>query len=265
MELLLQNNLILIRTSFETLKNAWMQDFVSVHAHDILFLPRALLLFYNGSLEQERQKFIDHLSDHYARLHHFSSAFYRRSLKRYLRKPIKIELISQEQTLSVGLELSAFDSKTVVVSMREVNPWIMIFLKSQLEEFVSRSSPSSLVLDLSDMRAKSRLERMLSKKHVLHFSIIYRYDTHFMRRLYSDFADFGFEADDEEQESVAHYYTVLECPIGASQDLLKKSYKKLVKVYHPDLVHYEHPEIVNQYTRKFQLLQEAYTALRIVS
>jgi len=46
---------------------------------------------------------------------------------------------------------------------------------------------------------------------------------------------------------------------------LKKSYKKLTKVYHPDKIYHENPHMIKHYTQKFQLLQEAYTALRIVS
>jgi len=57
----------------------------------------------------------------------------------------------------------------------------------------------------------------------------------------------------------------LECPVGATQDALKKSYKKLAKVYHPDKIVHESPNMIAHYTQKFQLLQEAYTALRIVS
>ncbi|MBN2896235.1 MAG: J domain-containing protein [Campylobacterales bacterium] len=265
MEVVLQNNLILIRTSFESLHAPWIEAFLSAQAHDILFLPRAMLLFYNDALEGDRRRFIDALSDHYATEHLFSAAFYRRSLMRYLRKPIKIEVTSCEELCSVGVELSAKSAQRVVASVARPNPWVVLFLRSQLEEFVLECSPTTLLLDMSQMHAKSRLERMLSKKHVLHFSIFFRYDTHFMRKLYGDFAEFGFEDEESHVADMTHYYTVLECPVGASQDLLKKSYKKLVKVYHPDLVHYEHPEVVNQYTRKFQLLQEAYTALRIVS
>jgi curved DNA-binding protein CbpA len=88
-----------------------------------------------------------------------------------------------------------------------------------------------------------------------------------MSKLYSDFASFSFGdlAKEDEEEEKKVFYTVLECPVGASQDALKKSYKKLTKVYHPDKVFHEAPHMVEHYTQKFQLLQEAYTALRVVS
>jgi DnaJ-class molecular chaperone len=88
-----------------------------------------------------------------------------------------------------------------------------------------------------------------------------------MSKLYSDFANFSFgdltKAD--EIEAKKEFYTILECPIGASQDALKKSYKKLTKVYHPDKVIHEAPHMVQHYTQKFQLLRDAYEALRVIN
>ena len=68
--------------------------------------------------------------------------------------------------------------------------------------------------------------------------------------------------EEVEEEENTHFYTVLECPIGASQDALKKSYKELIKVYHPDKVYNEQPHMIEHYTQKFQLLQKAYKALK---
>ncbi len=97
--------------------------------------------------------------------------------------------------------------------------------------------------------------------------IHYTYDNHFISKLYSDFSSFSFgnlcKEDDDHVHK--HFYTVLECPIGASQDALKKSYRKLAKVYHPDTISHENPNMLKHYTQKFQILQEAYTSLRIVS
>ena len=155
----------------------------------------------------------------------------------------------------------------VTASLYVPNPWVIGYLRSQLAHYVRYADGMSLELDMSEMKAKTRLERALNKRHILHYQIQYRYDALFMQRLYADYADFGFDDDEhhEQIDEMLHYYTVLECPVGASQDALKKSYKKLVKVYHPDRVHCEDDATVDHYTQKFQLLQEAYSALRIVS
>jgi hypothetical protein len=269
MEVVLQNNLILIRTGFDTLKSSFMADFLNLHAQDMLFLPKAVLVFNNSVFEERKKVFLKILSEKYSKTQDFSAEFYWRSMMRYINQPIKIELVSYEEPQPVSVELFAHDGETVVISLHAPNLWVISYLRSQLDLYVTKYSDTTLVVDVSQMLAKTRLERSLNRRHILHYQLQYHYDSEFMQRLYGNYAQFSFDEYDEENdddfESILHYYTVLECPVGSSQDALKKSYKKLVKVYHPDRVHKENSDVVNRYTQKFQLLQEAYTALRIVS
>jgi len=267
MDIVLHNNLILITTGFSTLNKPWMKDFLHHHSRGMLFLPKAVLVFRNETLIEVREEFLHQLSEHHAATHDFNHEFFLRSMLRYGTQPIKIELESQEEPESVKVNLYAYDKDTVLISLNQPNTWVMSYLKSQLEVYIEKGTDISLVIDVSDYKAKARLERALNKRHILHYQIQYTYDNHFMSKLYSDFANFSFGdlCDAEEEDENLLFYTVLECPIGASQDALKKSYKKLTKVYHPDKIFHESPHMVEHYTQKFQLLQEAYTALRVVS
>lgn len=267
MKIVLRNNLILITTEFDTLNAKWMKDFLNHHARGMLFLPKAVLVFRNETLKEIREEFLKELSKHHAKKHDFSHEFFLRSMLKYGAQPIKIELNKLQEPEVVKVNLYAYDKNTVLITLEYPNVWVLNYLRSQLEVYVERGTDVSLVVDVSDYRAKSRLERALNKRHILHYQIQYSYDNHFMSKLYSDFAKFSFGdlCKYDEQEERTYFYTVLECPIGASQDALKKSYKKLAKVYHPDKIVHETPYMVKHYTQKFQLLQEAYEALRIVS
>jgi len=267
MEIVLRNNLILITTEFDTLNTEWMKEFLNHHARGMLFLPKAVLVFRNETLTEVREEFLTQLSQHHAKKYDYSHEFFLRSMLKYGTQPIKIELNKLQDPENVKVNLYAYDRDTVLISLDYPNSWVLNYLRSQLEVYVERGTDISLVIDVSDYKAKARLERALNKRHILHYQIQYTYDNHFMSKLYSDFANFSFGdlCKDEEKDERTHFYTVLECPIGASQDALKKSYKKLVKVYHPDKIVHETPHMVKHYTQKFQLLQEAYEALRVVS
>jgi len=267
MKIVLRNNLILITTDFETLNAAWMQDFLNHHSRGMLFLPKAVLVFRNETLSEIRKEFIKQLSEFHASKHDFSHEFFLRSMLKYGTQPIKIELEELEEPESVKVNLYAYDKDTVLISLDNPNSWVISYMRSQLEVYVERGTDISLVVDVSEYKAKARLERALNKRHILHYQIQYTYDNRFMSTLYSDFASFSFGdlCKDEKKDENIEFYTILECPVGASQDALKKSYKKLTKVYHPDKVFHEEPHMVEHYTQKFQLLQEAYTALKVVS
>ncbi len=267
MDIVLRNNLILITTGFDTLNTPWMKEFLNHHARGMLFLPKAVLVFRNETLTDVREEFLSRLSQHHAATHDFDYEFFLRSMLKFGLQPIKIELHKLQDPENVKVNLYAYDKDTVLITLDYPNSWILNYLRSQLEIYVERGTDSSLVIDVSDYKAKTRLERALNKRHILHYQIQYTYDNHFMSKLYSDFANFSFgDLCKEEEDTVNNrFYTVLECPIGASQDALKKSYKKLVKVYHPDKIIHDSPHMINHYTQKFQLLREAYEALRIVS
>ena len=267
MNIVLRNNLILITTGFDTLNAQWMKEFLNHHARGMLFLPKAVLVFRNETLKDIRNEFLQQLSQHHAARNEFSHQFFLRSMLKYGAQPIKIELEKLEEAEVVKVNLYAYDKDTVLISLDTPNSWVINYMRSQLEVYIERGTDISLVIDVSDYKAKARLERALNKRHILHYQIQYTYDNHFMSKLYSDFANFSFGdlCKDEDLDEKIEFYTVLECPIGASQDALKKSYKKLTKVYHPDKVFHDNPNMVKHYTYKFQLLQEAYTALRVVS
>ena len=267
MDIVLRNNLILITTSFDTLNRSWMKEFLNHHSRGMLFLPKAVLVFRNETLTKVREKFLHELSKYHAETHEFSHEFFLRSMLKYATQPIKIELNRLEEAEIVKVNLYAYDKNTVLINLNTPNSWVISYLRSQLDVYIERGTDISLVVDVSDYKAKARLERALNKRHILHYQIQYTYDNHFMSKLYSDFASFSFGdlCKANEHDSNMQFYTVLECPVGASQDALKKSYKKLTKVYHPDKIFHENPNMLEHYTHKFQLLQEAYTALRVVS
>jgi len=267
MEIVLRNNLILITTGFETLNAKWMKDFLNHHARGMLFLPKAVLVFRNETLKEVRDNFLKELSEYHAAKHDFSHEFFLRSMLKFGTQPIKIELEKLERPEIIKVKLYAYDKDTVLISLDNSNSWVLNYFRSQLEVYVEKGTDCSLVVDVADYKAKARLERVLNKKNVLHYEIKYSYDNQFMSKLYSDFSSFSFGnlCSDEKEDENKQFYTVLECPIGASQEVLKKSYKKLTKAYHPDKVFQEDPSLVKHYTHKFQLLQEAYSALKIVS
>jgi hypothetical protein len=240
-----------------------MQEYINLHVKNSLFLPRGILTFHSERYAVEKEQFIRRLCSFYAATHDFSDSFYIKSMLRCSNKPIKIELSASHECENIAIELFAHDSNTVELSLYVGNRFILNYLSSQFDTYVKALGEYSLIIDVSDERAKTRLERTINKRHIFNYQLQYHYDASFMCTLYED--DFDAEFEDTEIETMIQHYTALECQVGASQDALRKSYKKLVRVYHPDRVHCENNAMVNHYTQKFQLLQEAYTALRIVS
>jgi DnaJ-domain-containing protein 1 len=63
-------------------------------------------------------------------------------------------------------------------------------------------------------------------------------------------------------DSLKQYYTLLKSNEKDSLHVIRKRYLKLAKTYHPDRVVHKNSTLVDEYTRKFQHIQQAYEALK---
>jgi len=264
MNIVLHDNLICITTQFETLNSKWMKNFLNHHHRGMLFLQNAVLVFQNDALKSIREKFLLQASQDLASKNEFSYEFFQRSLLRCSSRPIRIELDKNQKAETVKVNLYVYDKDTILISLRTPNAWVMNYFRSQLQIYIERGTDMSLVLDVKDQKAKARFDKTLNKRYILHYEIEYIYDNHFLSKLYSDFASFGFGnlGKDSTLDKRVKFYSILECPVGASKEILKKNYRKLAKVYHPDKIINEQPEMLGYYTQKFQNLQEAYSTLK---
>ncbi|MGD9970737.1 MAG: J domain-containing protein [Sulfuricurvum sp.] len=262
MRVVLRNNAIFVQGGNSTLDEPWMDEFFDHHIHNTLFLDNGVLVLNNENSSDQKEEFLETLSDCYTKANELSSPFYRRSLKRCKTAAVRIE-VPYKKTENVEIELYAFGPNRVKMTFLSPSRWVMRYLKQQLSSCILSSTSTNLYLDVSSASAKARLEKTLNRREVLHFQINYQFDDAFMSRLYGEYQGWGMGND--EIDKMIRYHAIFEIPIGTTPDNLKKRYRELAKRYHPDRVQTKSPEIINKYTQKFQLLQEAYGALAAVS
>jgi DnaJ-domain-containing protein 1 len=258
----LRNNAIFVQGSSQTLEEPWMEEFFDHHLDNTLFLDNGVLVLNSENSSEKKEEFLESLSDKYTTANDLSSPFYRRSLKRCKTAAVRIEL-PYRQAENVDIELYAFGPNRVRFTFLTPNSWVMRYLKQQLSSLLLSATSTNLYIDVSTPQAKSRLERTLNRRGVLHYVIHYRYDDAFMSRLYGQYRGYGFGSD--AIDKMLQYHAIFELPPGANPSDLKKRYRELARRYHPDRIQTKNPEVINRYTRKFQLLQEAYAALRSAS
>ncbi len=262
MRVVLRNNAIFVQGGSNTLEEPWMEEFFDHHIQNTLFLENGVLILNNDASSEQKEDFLDTLTDRYTQANDLASPFYRRSLKKCKSAAVRIE-IPYRKAEEVDVELFAFGPSRVKITFLENNRWIMRYLKQQLSSLVMSSTSNQIYIDVSSMSAKARLEKALNRREVLHYHINYAYDDDFMSKLYGQFSGWSFNSD--ELDKMIRYHAIFELPMGSKLEDLKKRYLKLARRYHPDRVSTQSPEIVNKYTEKFKLLQEAYDALKAAS
>lgn len=262
MRVVLRNNAIFVQGGSNALEEAWMEEFFDHHIHNTLFLENGVLVLNNDASSNQKEAFLDSLTDRYTTENDLASPFYRRSLKRCKTAAVRIE-VPYRKSEKVDIELYAFGPHRVRFTFLSENPWVMRYLKQQLSSLVLSATSNNIYIDVSTPQAKARLEKTLNRQEILHFKINYQFDDEFMSRLYGNYRGWGYGNDDA--LNIIRYHAIFEIPMGTSAEDLKKRYRQLAKRYHPDRVQMKGAEIINRYTEKFKLLQEAYDALKAAS
>lgn len=262
MRVVLRNNAIFVQGGTNTLEESWMEEFFDHHIQNTLFLDNGVLILNNEKSSDQKEEFLESLSERFTKVNELSSPFYTRSLKRCKSAAVRIEVPFKESE-KVDVELYAYGPDRVKFTCTLSNRWVMRYLKQQLSSLIVSSTENDIYVDVSTSSAKARLEKTLNRREVLHFQINYLYDDKFMSKLYGNYRGWGYGND--AIDKMIRYHAIFEIPMGSSPEDLKQRYRKLAKRYHPDRVQTQNPNIINKYTEKFQLLQEAYGALRAVS
>jgi len=258
----LRNNAIFVQGSSNTLEEPWMEEFFDHHIQNTLFLDNGVLVLNNENSSDQKEDFLENLSERYTKMNELSGTFYSRSLKRCKSAAVRIEVPYRESE-NVDVKLYAYGPDRVKLTFLTPNAWVMRYLKQQLSSLLLSSTSTALYIDVTTSQAKARLEKTLNRREVLHFMINYHYDDAFMSKLYGNYRGWGHGND--AIDKMIRYHAIFEIPMGSSPEDLKKRYRTLAKRYHPDRVQTKNPKIINKYTEKFQLLQEAYGALQAVS
>ncbi|MDD2782084.1 J domain-containing protein [Sulfuricurvum sp.] len=262
MRVVLRNNAIFVQGSANTLEESWMEEFFDHHIQNTLFLDNGVLVLNNENSSDQKEDFLENLSERYTKMNELTGTFYSRSLKRCKSAAIRIE-VPYKKSENVDVKLYAYGPDRVKLTFLTPNTWVMRYLKQQLSSLLLTTTASDLYIDVTTSQAKARLEKTLNRREVLHFMINYHYDDAFMSKLYGNYRGWGHGND--AIDKMIRYHAIFEIPMGSSPVDLKKRYRTLAKRYHPDRVQSKNPKTINKYTEKFQLLQEAYGALQAVS
>jgi hypothetical protein len=264
MDISLNSKLIHVKLEKSLFTQPWIQRFLRQYSEDLLFLPRAIMVFFSEAQIIHRHDFLLQLTKLYAKKEHISIEFIQKSLIWSMQFPIKLELIDkprEEATIFVYAEQGR-----IRFSFERINFFLSLYFQSQFSNDVISFNNMYVHIHNDNRSVQSRINRVLEKRNILHYKVKYEYDEAFVQNMFEAYRSFTFEGFYTQAPQIANpehkkYYDLLECDVGVSEDEIKESYKRLAKLFHPDTVMGREPEKVEEYTQKFQHIREAYEVL----
>jgi len=270
LKVFIKSSMLIVQTTDTSILSIdWFGEFIVAHGKDALFMPSSVIIFYDEERLSERKEFLKALAKYYSDK---SDLYYQQILKnllRYRHKPVKIDFKTKKsvQRDDVEIYLDAISSKEVKILLKNENSWVISFYLSQLNGFITEWDRRKLFLNASEARTKNRLDRLLKRKQFLFYNIKYTYSPNFLTILFNTFTNRRKENSFNstkylKDNTVQQHYSTLEAPYDSDIETVKRNYRKLAKMYHPDRVHNKNETIVELYTKKFQKIQESYNYIK---
>ena len=256
MEISLQEHTIIIKASPKELKFKWVQAFIMLHSEHLLFLSRSVWVYNEPKLKEAKENFLRKACHYFAKQEQLNESFFVKAILCCVDFPIKISTYkTQTKKSKLPIALRTLNPNEVEINLDKHNPWYLLYIRSKLEDFITKEESKRVLINTQSLEAKQALQRALQRNRIFHYTLHYDYEEGFLRKLFESISHY----EDEKQR----YYMILGCSHKATLQELKHRYKTLAKNYHPDTVlHTQDPHKVLFYTQKFQELQEAYHALK---
>ena len=263
MKIKINSNTINIYITQNIIKENFFIDFIKENIKNILFLNNEVLIFTNSIESSKREYLLKTIINNYSKDNDVLKSFLNKSINKYKHKPIKIIFKNKLIKEKIDIHVYAYDNKRLLIYMKKDNEIIIQYFKSRLFIYTEEGTKNSITINIEDFKTKEKLDKILEKKELLNYIFNFIYDNKFLSRMYSNLNlnFFGNLNKNYLNENNIEYYKILECPLEASKTDLKKSYKKLVKIFHPDLIQNKEDYIIEFHKNKFQKIQEAYEQL----
>ncbi|MDD3342501.1 MAG: adenylosuccinate lyase [Sulfurospirillaceae bacterium] len=192
----------------------------------------------------------------------------RNCIENALDKTIKITLLKSNQLLQhIDIKMDIEDNYAVVFSIGTPNTLLTSYLKNYFKDHLVRFRTKNNTMTLYPNSAQTAhlIEKLLQQKELLGCFVHFKYDE-------EDFLTYKLSLRGRKSKRNHHgalyslleeYFSVLECKIDDSFEIVRGNYLKLVKKYHPDSCGLLADDLHIRYLKKFQEIQYAYEMIKV--
>jgi len=253
MQILLGANETIVKINSKTIKIDYIQHFINTHfltrtiTNNFIYIPqssedlhhRAFLLKWLYTLYMKKtNNFVPNLKE---------------TLIRRQTKPIKI--ILQEKIIH-KIRYKIIDEEIIHIEIQPQNNQIEYKIKKYLGTKIT-IMPSYLSIVL-DTKAKERFKEFIYAKNIIDIPHLHIFHSVKMEEFLS--------GEKPPERVVIDFATQAHKILGSTpfedKKTIKKRYKKLAMQYHPDKVSTEDENTITLYTKKFQIILDAYNTLQ---
>ncbi|MFA6137172.1 MAG: J domain-containing protein [Sulfurimonas sp.] len=184
------------------------------------------------------------------------SMFFQRLITSYM-LPIQVitsnnNSVSQMATITID-QISTYEiSVTCNQHQERLTQYFRLIFKDSM---TVGSQKSTFRITIATKAHLSLLKSILSRKEILNIPITFKAHGLNFKRMHPEDT---YTAEYLYKEKLQKSYTILSISDESTAMEMKKNYRDMLKKYHPDIVYNQNDDLVKLYTRRFQVIQNAY-------
>ncbi len=181
--------------------------------------------------------------------------FFQRLIASYM-LPIQVitsnNSVSQMATITID-QISSYEiSVTCNQHQERLTQYFKLIFKDSM---TLGNQKSTFRITITTKAHLSLLKSILSRKEILSIPITFKAHGLNFKRMHPEDT---YSAEYLYKEKLQKSYTILSISDESTAMEMKKNYRNMLKKYHPDIVYNQNDDLVKLYTRRFQVIQNAY-------
>lgn len=269
MKITISSKWLLVTVEKDSVYSSAISNFLVKNFQNCIKLPNTYILLSSKSELSKKKQLLLWITNVYKRLNPTTMPSYLKTIIKSYDLTLKLKIIdnSNKRSQSISkyttITLKRVDeSDFISLNLYPESSYVKHFIKLFFKNFkLYRNSKNELLLKLNSEDIILRVKELLNRRVILSFRVRFKYD------LYIESICLAKERAKKQQESLIEIelgksILLLESNIDDEFEIIRKRYLKLAKKYHPDSVFNESKELVDEYTKRFQDIQDAFSIVK---
>ncbi|MCK4875288.1 MAG: J domain-containing protein [Sulfurimonas sp.] len=160
----------------------------------------------------------------------------------------------------VTVTIDHITSNALSITCNQHHSQIIPYLKTILKKSIIKTSwGRSLKIRIKTEDDLFRLNNILSHRTISNISVTFVTHNLDFNKLHTNST---YSQELAYKEKLQKSYKILSLTDNSTSREIKNSYRKMLRKYHPDRVYNENDDVIKLYTRRFQVVQEAYELIQ---
>lgn len=261
MTITLEKNAIILRPKNHSINLKPLLYFIDNNFQKVKYFSDSVVIFNEGSEEIKKKYLLKWAYKIYEKSLPYTNELFLKRLIASYSLPIQVitsnnNSMNHSLTQMATITIDQISSHEICVSCSQHQEKLTQYFKLIFKDvMVQNSQKSTFNITIATKAHLGILKNILSRKEIMNIPITFVAHGLSFKRMHPEDT---YSAEYLYKEKLQKSYIILSISDTSTAGEMKKNYRNMLKKYHPDTVYNQNDDVVQLYTRRFQVIQNAY-------